>query len=57
MYFTEGQSRDYERIMQEKPGYDRKPFKELRQKDSRLCREGDKCSNKSSKERHALFRY
>ncbi|WP_415535883.1 hypothetical protein [Dehalobacter sp. 4CP] len=56
MYFTEGQLREYERIMQEKPGYDRKPFKKPEQKDCRLCPKCDKRSDKSGKERHALFR-
>ncbi|RNC62893.1 MAG: hypothetical protein AWM53_01819 [Candidatus Dichloromethanomonas elyunquensis] len=55
MHFTEGQLREYERIMREKPGYDRKSLKAPKRKDFRLCSECHKHCDKCGKEQHALF--
>lgn len=55
MYFTEGQLREYERMMQEKPGYNRKPIKTVKERDCKHCQFFDEHSHKCSKEKCTLF--
>ena len=55
MYFTKGQLREYERMMQEKPGHDRKPIKTMKERDCKHCLYFDKRCYKCSKEKCALF--
>lgn len=49
MYFTEGRLRTYERMMQQKPKYDREPVKPVREEDCAQCQHFDKHSGKCSK--------
>ena len=37
MYFTEGQLCKYERMMQEKPGFNRRPIKKMEERDCKHC--------------------
>ena len=46
MYFTEGQLREYERIMQEKPGYNRRVIKTMKERDCRNCKHFDESCNR-----------
>lgn len=55
MYFTEGQLREYERMMQEKPGHNRRPIKTVKEKDCKHCQFFDEHSHKCSKEKCTLF--
>lgn len=55
MYFTEGQLREYERMMQEKPGYNRRPIKTVKERDCKHCKFFDEHSHKCSKEKCTLF--
>ncbi|MDD4833400.1 MAG: hypothetical protein PHC44_01515 [Lutispora sp.] len=55
MYFTEGQLREYERMMQEKPGYNRRPIKKVKERDCKHCQFFDEHSRKCSKEKCTLF--
>jgi hypothetical protein len=55
MYFTEGQLREYERMMQEKPGYDRRPIKTVKERDCKNCLYFDERCHKCSKEKCTLF--
>lgn len=54
MYFTKGQLHGYERMMQEKPGHDRRPTKTMKERDCKQCRYLDKHSGKCSKEKCVL---
>jgi len=54
MYFTEGQLREYERMMQEKPGYDRRPIKSMKERDCKPCPHFDEHCRKRGKEKCAL---
>jgi hypothetical protein len=55
MHFTEGQLRQYERIMQEKPGYDRRSINTQKERDCKHCLYFDQRSRKCSKKRCTLF--
>lgn len=48
MLFTEGKHRVYERIMQEKPCYDRHPAKTMEERDCKHCMYYDKRLGKCS---------
>ena len=37
MLFTEGKDRVYERMMQERPGFDRRPDKTMKERDCPYC--------------------
>ncbi|SFH37138.1 hypothetical protein SAMN05660649_04943 [Desulfotomaculum arcticum] len=58
MYFTEGWLRECERIMREKPGYDRKPVKAEERRDCKHCPHFDEYQGKCGKTKcvisHAL---
>lgn len=51
MYFTEGQLREYERMMQEKPGFNHETVKTTVKKDCRHCQHFDELNLKCSKEK------
>lgn len=53
MHFTEGQLRKYERMMQEKPGYDRRPIKTVKEQDCKHCMSVDEHCGKCGKEKCA----
>jgi hypothetical protein len=55
MHFTEGQLREYERMMQERPGYDRRPIKTMKERDCKHCLYFDERYYKCSKEKCILF--
>jgi hypothetical protein len=55
MHFTEGPLREYERMMQEKPGYDRRPIKSIKERDFKSCSHFDEHCRKCSKETSAQF--
>lgn len=55
MHFTEGQLRKYERMMQEKSGYDRRPIKTVKEQDCKHCISFDEQCGKCGKEKCALF--
>ncbi|MFZ5944005.1 MAG: hypothetical protein ACOYVD_07835 [Bacillota bacterium] len=55
MYFTEGQLREYERTMQEKPIHDRRPIKSLKELDCKNYLKFDKHCRKCSKEKCTLL--
>lgn len=57
MYFTEGQLRKYERIMQEKPEFDRKNIitKTVEERDCKHCLYFIKHHSKCSKKKCVLF--
>jgi len=55
MHFTEGPLREYERMMQEKPGHDRRPIKSMKARDSKHCLHFDEHCRKCNKEKCALF--
>lgn len=55
MYFTEGRLREYERMMQEKPGHDRKPVKVAEKRDCKHCLYFDKYKGKCGKKKCVIF--
>lgn len=55
MRFTEGQLRKYEHMMQEKPGYDHKPIKTMKERDCKHCLYFDERYGKCIKEKCTLF--
>ncbi len=55
MYFTEGQLREYERMMQEKPGFNHETVKTTVKKDCRHCPHFDELYLKCSKEKCIPF--
>lgn len=55
MHFTEGQLREYECMMQERPGYDRRPIKTMKERDCKHCLNFDERYCKCSKEKCTLF--
>jgi hypothetical protein len=55
MYFTEGQLLEYERMMQEKPGYNRRVIKTMKERDCRNCKHFDESCNKCSKDKCDIF--
>ncbi len=55
MHFTEGQLREYERMMQEKPGHHRRHIKTMKERDCKHCPDFDKSCNKCSKEKCDIF--
>jgi len=55
MRFTEGQLREYERMMQEKPGHDHRPIKTTKKRDCKHCQHFDQHYRKCSKEKCVLF--
>ncbi len=55
MHFTEGQLREYERMMQEKPVHDRRPIKTMKERDCKHCLNFDERCHKCSKGKCALF--
>lgn len=55
MHFTEGHLREYERMMQEKPGYDRNPIKTVKKRDCKHCLHFDEHCLKCSKKKCGLF--
>ena len=55
MHFTEGQLREYERMMQEKPGFDRRQIRTVKEQDCEHCMYLDKQCKTCSKEKCDLF--
>lgn len=55
MHFTEGPLRQYERMMQEKPGHDHKPIKPVKKRDCMHCLHSDKHYRRCSKEKCILL--
>jgi len=55
MHFTEGPLLEYERMMQEKPGYNRRLIKSMKERDCKHCLHFDEHYRKCSKERCAIF--
>lgn len=55
MHFTEGPLRAYERLMQEKPGHDRKPVKEAENRDCKHCLHFDEYKRKCGKKNCVIF--
>lgn len=55
MRFTEGQLREYECLMQEKPGCNRKPIKTAKERDCKNCLYFNKDCHKCSEKKCPLF--
>ena len=55
MFFTEGLLQGYERMMQQKPVYNRRPIKTMDKKDCKHCLYFDERCHKCSKEKCTLF--
>ena len=55
MHFTEGHLREYERLMQEKPGYDRRSTRTMKERKCKHCLYFDKHFHKCSKDKCVLF--
>lgn len=55
MLFTEGKRREYERIMQEKPGFDHRPVKTMKERDCKHCLYYDESCRKCSQEKCVVF--
>jgi hypothetical protein len=55
VYLTEEQLREYERMMREKPGHDRRPVKTMDERDCKHCLYFDEHCHKCSKEKCTLF--
>lgn len=55
MRFTEGQMLEYERMMQEKPLYDRRPIKTMKERDCEHCLYFDESCHKCNKEKCTIF--
>jgi len=56
MYFTEGQLREYEHVMQEKPGHDRGPIETLEERECKQCLQSDEHCYKCGKEKCLLLK-
>jgi hypothetical protein len=55
MHFTEGQLREYEHMMQEKPGHHHRHIKTMKERGCKDCPDFDKSRNKCSKEKCHIF--
>jgi hypothetical protein len=55
MHFTEGQLREYEHMMQEKPGHHHRHIKTMKERGCKDCPVFDKSRNKCSKEKCHIF--
>lgn len=55
MHFTEGQLRKYERMMQEKPGYDYRTIETMKERDCKHCLYFDERCRKCSIEKCILL--
>ena len=55
MYFTEGKLIEYERIMQENPGFDHRLIKTMKESDCKHCLYFDEHLHKCSKEKCIVF--
>ena len=55
MFFTEGESHEYERMMQMKPGYDRRSVKTMKERDCKNCLYFDASCQKCSKKKCTIF--
>lgn len=55
MHFTEGELRQYERLMQEKPGFNRRPAKTMKERECKKCLYFDENYHKCSKEKCPIF--
>lgn len=55
MYFTEGRLRQYEHIMQQKPGFYRESVKTMKERGCLHCRYFDRGSQKCTMEKCMLF--
>lgn len=55
MNFTEGKLLEYERMMREKPGFDHKPIKTMKERDCKHCLYYDKHHRKCSEEKCVEF--
>jgi len=55
MYFTEGQLREYERMMQEKPGYNQRTVKMMKERDCKHCPNFNDYCNKCSKKKCDIY--
>lgn len=55
MYFTEGQLCKYERMMQEKPRFDREPINKAVNRDCKHCLYFDDHLQKCNKEKCVVF--
>ena len=55
MHFTKGPLRAYERLMQEKPGHDRKSVKAAEKRDCKHCRHFDEYKGKCGQKKCITF--
>lgn len=55
VYFTEGKLIEYERIMQENPGFDHRLIKTMKERDCKHCLYFDEHLHKCSKEKCIVF--
>ena len=55
MHFTEGELRQYERLMQEKPGFNHRSIKTMRERECKKCLHFDENSHKCRKEKCPIF--
>lgn len=55
MNFTEGKLLEYERMMREKPGFDRRPVKTMKERDCKHCLYYDDHRQKCGMKKCAVF--
>ncbi len=55
MFFTEGKLTEYERMMKEKPGFDRRHVKTKKEKDCEHCLHFNESLGKCSQEKCVIF--
>lgn len=55
MLFTLGKDREYELMMREKPGFDHRPVKTMKERDCKHCLYYDESSRKCSLEKCLIF--
>lgn len=55
MYFTKGKLIEYERMMTEKPGFDRRHVKTAKERDCRHCQHFDESLGKCGLEKCVIF--
>lgn len=55
MLFTEGKSQEYERMMQQMPGFDRRPVKTMKERDCPHCVHYDPKSKKCALKACIIF--
>ncbi len=55
MYFTEGELIEYERMMKETPGFDRRHIEAMKERDCRHCLHFDESLDKCRQEKCVLL--